>query len=187
MRVFRVLMIISSLCGGSLATAEELLTNGTFEAPLAVGWEELSAGDGLTIERGTQIHPDPDYEARVYKTGGSGYGGLVQTMPLLDLDVEFSAYAHLEATATSTAWTVAALYVAYLDDQNDVVGETCISHRTRECPWESTPTFHIIEADPSDWQTYGFNISNELANLPGVDPEEVHAVRVSLWTYASNC
>lgn len=186
MRILRVLMILA-LCAGSWAGAEELVTNGDFELPLATGWDTESFGEGLTISRDTQIHPDSDYEVRIFKTGGSGYGGLLQTMPLLDLDVEFSVYAHLEATAASTAWTVAAVMVAFLDDEENLLGQTCISHRTRECPWMDTPTFHIIEADPGSWQTYGFNLSNELVNLPGVDPAEVRALRVSLWTYASNC
>lgn len=186
MRIVRVLLMLA-MCTAPRAGAEELVTNGDFELPLATGWDAESFGEGLTIARDTQIHPDSDYEARIFKTGASGYGGLLQTMPLLDLDVEFSVSARLEATASSTAWTVAAVMVAFLDGQNDLLGETCISHRTRECPWLETSTFHIIDADPGIWQIYGFNLSNELVNLPGVDPAEVRALRVALWTYASNC
>ena len=181
-----ILLLSTALLLGLPAHADELLTNGDFEAPLTPGWEEIIVGTG-SVDRGTGFHPDDDYEVRVYKPSITGEVTLLQTVAVLGADVSFAASTRLRADATGDAWSVAALRIGYLDAGGATLGETCICARSRNCPWEDTPTLHIIEPDPNLWLDHGFRIDEELAHLPGVDPLCIDSVRIALYTYAYVC
>ncbi|MBD3237302.1 MAG: hypothetical protein GF330_11400 [Candidatus Eisenbacteria bacterium] len=169
-----------------LARGADLMENGDFEQPLEGAWEETYLGDG-TIERGLGFHPDGDYEVRVYKPAISGYVELSQTVPILGIDLDCSASLRLNANATGDAWTACALVIGYLDAQGAVLGETRICRMTSNCPWQSSPTLHLIEADPGVWSDHAFHIPDELEHLAGVDPLRVTALRMSLLTYNYIC
>jgi hypothetical protein len=163
----------------------ELVTNGDFEEPLATGWEESVSGG--TIHRGTSYDPDPDYEVRLYKGTGSGYARLDQPIEILGTDVAFSANLSLRASATSTAWAASALILAYLDEEQQTLGETRVCAASAYCPWEQSPTLHLIYPDQSIWIEHSFRIDEELTNLPGINPAHVKGIRVSLLAHVYDC
>ncbi|MCK4303375.1 MAG: hypothetical protein KAY24_03985 [Candidatus Eisenbacteria sp.] len=167
--------------------AVDLLTNGDFEEPLSVGWEEMTLGSNTVINRATHYNPDPDYEAYAYKGTGDGYARLSQTVDIAGTDVAFAASAKISASATSTAWAVASLVISYRDEGGEMLGETSICVRTQHCMWTNTPTFHMIDAVPGEWTDYAVNVDEELANLPGVNPTHVKQIQVSLYAFVDHC
>lgn len=171
----------------SQAWADELLTNGDFEEPLTTGWEQTLVGSDAIINRSTSHHPDPDYEAYAHKGTGDGYARLSQTVPVLGTDLSFAVSAKLSANATSTAWSAAAVVLTYFDENSYPLGETSVCYGSRYCPWESTPTFHMIILDPDVWVDHAFDLDEELTNLPGINPAEIRQIRVSLLAFVDDC
>ncbi|MBD3237304.1 MAG: hypothetical protein GF330_11410 [Candidatus Eisenbacteria bacterium] len=167
------------------AGADELLINGTFEEDLEVGWQQIL--DGGNLYRATNYDDDEDYEARAHKGTGTGGAELRQEVAIPGLDATFHAALRPLASATSSAWAGSGIRVGYLDDAGTLLGETHLGVITSYCPWENSPTFHLIELDPGVWQERGFRIDEELANLPGVDPAEVRRLRVSLLVDVYDC
>lgn len=180
-----ILLILALLLPAGAAGAE-LVQNGDFEQALEGSWQADYLGEG-TIERGIGFHPDGDYEVRVYKPSISGYVELSQTVPILGMDVDFSASLRLNANATGDAWTACALIIGYLDDQDETLGETRICRMSANCPWEDSPTLHLIEADPSVWTDHALDIPTELQNLSGVDALRVTSLRIALLSYNYIC
>ena len=171
----------------SPAQATNLLANGDFEDVLLVGWVSDLEGTGAVVDRSVTYHPDEDYEARAMKPTGVGHAILSQTIDLPSLEVNFSVSANLSATATSTAWSAAAISLTYLDAYGIVQGETRIYVASHYCPWEPAADLHLISGSFGLWEDYAFSIEEELANLPAVDPQEVRAVKVALLTDVYDC
>ncbi len=67
------------------------------------------------------------------------------------------------------------------------MGETRIYVCTHYCPWEPAADLHLISGSFDIWEDYTFNIEEELANLPAVDPMAVRAVKVALLTDIYDC
>ena len=67
--------------------ASNFVVNGNFELPLTNGWTQYISNGYGGITRGTGYHPDPDYEAYVYRQGSGGLGGgyerLYQTIDIV--------------------------------------------------------------------------------------------------------
>ncbi len=169
------------------AQALELTINGDFEQPLTTGWRQETVGSAWYIDRATTHDPDPDYEACVRQSTGTGSARLCQDVVLPSVDVEFSVRARIQATATSTAWAGAAVTLTYLDQHGIARGETYICVKSSYCPWTDTPTTHLISAPVNTWYDFAFNLADELVNLPGVAPAAIHQVRVSLLVRAADC
>jgi hypothetical protein len=186
MKYSMLALLLSLLCAVQ-ADALELLTNGDFEEPLSPAWDQTITGTTASITRAQHYDPDADYEVYLYKWTGDGEARLSQTIAVPGLDVEFTANANLFATATSSAWSGAALLIAYLDEGDAVLGETCICARSYYCPWTNSSTFHIIEAVPSQWTIYNVKIDEELENLPGIEASRIRQLCVTLQVYADDC
>ncbi len=160
-----------------------LLTNGNFEQPLTTGWLIDTNATNLLINRATNYDPDPDFEAQVYKWTGTGYAKLYQRVDIPSVQLLFSCNTKLIATTTSsTCWAGTALVIGYLNSANTKLGETMICAKTPNCPWQNTSTRHLIIAPDTLWRNYGFNISDELTNLPGVNPSQVVKIEIALYS-----
>lgn len=171
----------------TLVFSWDLVTNGDFEQPLAVGWQQNTSGTNCVIDRQTSYDPDPDYEVQVYKGTGTGYARLYQAVTVATTDLDFSADLKLIATTTSsTCWAGAALVIGYLNAAGSLLGETMICRRTPACPWTNSPTRHLIDATDTLWHNYAFNINAELANLPGVDPAGIAEIEIALYSQCSS-
>jgi hypothetical protein len=175
-----------------LTHAAVYLTNGDFEQELTVGWTQQFQGmnSSDTVDRATFYQPDADYEARVKKYDAS-YGKLLQTVNVPTTDLEFSVNAKLDAYEYNSAtlyWASASVNLAYLDNDNSLLGQTRICYKTPHCPYTSTSKFHmIVVTDNTKWFSYSFNIDDELANLPGVNPTSVAKIQVSLYDTTDGC
>jgi hypothetical protein len=167
--------------------AVELLANGDFEQPLTTGWLSEIDGTGVTIDRQTFLDDDLDYEARIAKTTGLGYGRLGQIVDLPGTDALFRVRLKCSAEANLTAWVVAGVMLTYRDASGGTLGETFVGCTSHECPWVDTPTFHQILTAPGTWESYAFTLQQELTALPGVDPWAIASIRVALYSYAYDC
>lgn len=172
---------------GMQASALELVTNGQFEQDLSLGWTLSVEGTGALVNRSTTYHPDADYEARCYKPTGSGFASIEQTIPIPTTDVQFSVDAKFYSMATSSAWAVSAVLISYLDENGFALGKTAICAPTANCPWTESKRFHMIPGTVNVWETYAFNVANELGNLSGVDPANVKKLGIELLAYVADC
>jgi hypothetical protein len=168
----------------AVSYARGLFTNGDFEQDLTVGWTQAQSGANITFNRATNYDTDPDYEAYVYKGSGSGYAKLFQVVDIPSTDLIFTADAKIYAydnNADTLCWAGAAVIISYLNASNSVLGETRICMRTAPCPWQNSSTLHLIPVSDSLWHNHSFNINDELANLPGVNPSNVVKIQIALF------
>lgn len=172
-----ILVLLIGICG-----ATNYITNGDFEQEFTNGWLQSIYGTAVTITRGTGYDPDPDYEAYLYKgTGTSGHAMLYQTVDIPTIHIDFSVQLKCNAWDNYTgAWAAAGVIVGYLDESNVFLGDTRICMYSPDCPWQNSATCHIIDVNDTQWHDYEFNINEELANLPGIDPLEVKKIKVTL-------
>ena len=185
-RYFSLLLLVA------FGSASVLVTNGDFEQDLNVGWTQ--AGSGMystdTIDRQTNFDPDPDYEARVKKYDAT-YAKLYQTIDIPTTDLEFmidvELYAH-EFNSGEPYWATAAVVLYYLDDNDNVLGQTQICYNTPHCPYTNSNVFHIIEIpSANNWYDYSFNIDYELDNLSGIDAGEIAKIQIALYDTTDGC
>lgn len=171
-----------------LCFASNYIVNGDFEQTQAVGWIQSTYGSA-TITGATAYDPDPDYEIYLYKySGTTGHAILDQTTDIPTTHVDFKVTAKLYAWDNhSGAWAGAGVVVRYLDASNAVLGDTRICMRSNGCPWADSPTCHVIPVYDSLWHIYSFNVHNELANLSGVDANDVAKIKVTLVDSVSHC
>lgn len=169
--------------------ARELVLNGDFELSPESGWRERAWGEftdtGNCRVRWRHSHqPDRDFEVMVHKMLNQGFA-LEQRVELPSLDVVFSASARLTSkTENLEYYAAAALCLEYRDARDSVLGETRVYSATTGAPWRNTPVLHLIGApDSLNWHDYRFVLADELANLPGVEPDSVRAVSVVLLAY----
>lgn len=178
----------------SMSSAGALLTNGDFEDSLHIGWSlyinyPLAGYD--TLDRGTSFYPDPDYEVK-FRKFDNYYARLYQTVEIPSTDLEFSADAEIRAleydSIGGTSWAVAAIRLTYLDEVDNILGETRICHMSPHCPWVNSSTVHLIEVTyPDSFYTHTLYINDELANLPGVNPLEIVKIKVELYDTTNGC
>ncbi|OPX17930.1 hypothetical protein BXT86_03835, partial [candidate division WOR-3 bacterium 4484_100] len=112
-------ILIIALIPVGFLLAENLITNGDFEAPLNTGWVQDSYGSYITINRATNYDPDPDYEVYAEKGPGSGYINLYQSVDIPSTDLDFSVNAKLYAydnNADTLCWAGSAVIIRYLND-----------------------------------------------------------------------
>lgn len=176
----------------NMAYAGVLLTNGDFEQTLDMGWTQRIQGGSTqdTIDRQRHFHPDGDYEARVKKYDDA-YAKLWQTVAIPTTNLEFSVYTRLyshEYNVAGLNWISAAIVLAYIDENDNLLGETRICHNSPHCPYTNTPTFHMIpHVDPNSWSAYSFNLNDELINLPGIIPSDIAKISVALYDTTNGC
>jgi len=167
---------------------QELLTNGDFEQELTVGWTQTRGGSGsMVCDRSQAYHPDPDYEAKDSLYDGAGWNKLSQLVdvpgPLLELSF-WASFAY--GAGSSTCWPVASVTVEYYDLNSTLLGETRFYWHSPYCNWTPSPTLSLHEVTNPDWTEYTLDIPTELSqNLPGVNPDDIARVAVSLYTYTS--
>jgi hypothetical protein len=182
------------MCG--LASAGMLITNGEFEQEISDGWT-ASIGTQYTtdtIDRAVGFNPDPDFEARVKKYDAT-HAKLHQTVSIPSTmslaDLEFMVDARLSArehTPSAPYWAAAAILIRYIDDNDNVLGDTRICWPTPHCFWTSSSTVNLIlAADTSNWYNYSFNVNDELANVPGVNPPDIAKIQVALFDTTNGC
>lgn len=173
--------------------ASNYVNNGDFEQPLTTGWTQYTSSSYGYIGRGTGYDPDPDYEVLVRRQGSGGLGGgydrLYQTADIsIPLEyIDFSASVKLDAWDSGTPWAGAACCLYYLNQYNAVLGVTRICRYSPGHPWSNSATQHLIIPSDTLWHNYSFNVSDELQNLPGVDPDEIAKIRVALMDSCYNC
>jgi len=182
------LLSIALLAASSAAAAQlELLDNGGLEPPLTNGWETRISGSEVGITSMQLLDPDFDYEVRLTKGGGTGFGQLVQTVALPTLEADVSISLLCNVTAGGGAWAAGGVFIKYLDQQGGTLGQTALIQRSADCPWTGSDTFHIVDVDPGAWGTKAFNVSLELDNLPGVPRDAVRKLGVVLFVEAADC
>jgi hypothetical protein len=175
------------LCLALPVQALELVINGDFEQPLDVGWDQWSAGYGATFSRQVDCDDDMNYEARLRRGTGNGSAMLYQVVGMPSTDLEFSVDLKAYAMATATAWAGAGVIVAYLDGDGFTLGETRICSTSPYCPWDTSPTSHIIPVPNNIWENHAFNLADELTNLPGIDPAEIRWIKLGLIVQTMDC
>lgn len=165
-----------------MSSAAVLITNGEFEEPLETGWFQGSSGSGvMTIVRETYFDPDPDYEVFVHKGDETGSIKLFQTVVIPTTDLEFSVNAKLIVYGTSAqCWSGAGVCILYLNASNVVLGSSKICAGTVACPWQSNDSCHVVAAIDTLWNSYAFNIDDELVNVPAVNGSDVAKIQISL-------
>lgn len=177
----------------SITRAAELIVNGNFEIDFNTGWV-IDSLEGMTpyydtVDRAIDFHPDGDYEVRVKKYDAA-YIRLNQTVDVPTTDLDFAVSAKLfavEYNPAGSAFAAAAVILSYLNGAGTVLGETRIAARTPHCPWTNGATLHIIDAPDTNWHSYAFNVDDELANLPGVNPQDIAEVKVALFDTTDGC
>lgn len=183
---FRILL--TAALAIAVAAGQNLLVNGDFEQVLTNGWTQTYGGSGTRIfDRDTSYHPDPDYEGYVQQYSGSGWARLAQSVTTGNdaLLLSFSAWFSIGA-GSSTCWPVAAVCVEYLNSSSAVLGETRFYSHNAYCNWTGSSTLHLIEVTSTSWEDYELDVHQELIdNLPGVNPDSVRGVQISLYCYTS--
>ncbi len=183
MNRYLVFVLIIGFCGAS-----NYVINGDFELPLDTGWEQSLLGYGI-IGRDTGVHPDPGYELYLQKfSGSSGHAEVSQIADIPTTKIDFSVQAKLYAWDNhSGAWAGAGVFVYYCDESEALLGETVICMGSPQCPWQDSPTRHVITVADSSWHDHSFNIHEELANIPAVQPADVKKIKVMLSASVSHC
>ncbi len=182
--------LITILLFVTVVSAQNLITNGDFEQALSVGWVQETLGYNTYIDRATHYDPDPDYELRVEKLTGSGSARVKQIVDIPSIDnITFSVKAKVYAydnNADTLTFAAAAVIIGYRNSSGVLLGETRICQFTAPCPWQNTPTCHLIIVNDSLWYTHQFSLANELQNLPGVNPANVRKIEVAFYDTTSH-
>ncbi|MCD4690464.1 hypothetical protein K8S17_03295 [bacterium] len=168
------------------ASSLDLIENGDFELPQTTGWSQSIAGSYLYITRATSYDPDADYEVKLFSNNGHGNARLWQNIVIPSTDTYIGGRLKGLAYDGAGAWCASGLIITYLDVNGASLGKTAFAARSSICPWTESDVFHIIDLT-TDWADYGFTLSDELLNLPGIEADEVRELEVMLLTTASNC
>jgi hypothetical protein len=183
---------ISTICLLLLAAggvrADELLSNGSFEQPMDVGWTDTvvgSTGSSLFEWSDTLGSPTGDHAVRVYKTLAS-YATLFQTVDIPNVNLVLNLDARLRiGGGSSTCWPTAAILVNYRDGAGTSLGNTRFYLHDQYNTWVSNDTQDLIEVTTPDvWRPYQLNIAEEIATkLPGISAASVAQLQVHLFAY----
>jgi hypothetical protein len=142
--------------------------------------------EATPLEMVTNGDFEEDFEAQLRITD-EGEVGLVQRFPVPDLDMAVTAGLKIAADAGGGAWSAGGLMISYRDRDWSILGSTAIIFATGECPWTESPTFRMIPAGFDTWETFSFELADELAHLPGVDPSAIEWLEVAVMIEAENC
>ena len=172
----------------------ELVVNGDFELPPDNGWQEEAWGEfpdtgNCRLRWRHRYHPDRDFEVMLHKMLHQGYR-LYQKVEIPGVDLGLSVTARLTSkTERESLYAAAAICVEYLDSRDSVLGETRIYSATSGCDWTNSPSLHLIRApDSTSWHDYHLLLPDELERLPGVAPDSIRSIRVSLLGFVlGNC
>lgn len=172
--------------------SNKTLLNGDFEQELNIGWIKNTAGLNYSdaIERARNLDSDDDYELMIEKVN-AGHIKLLQTIDVSTTSLNFSVSAKLQAiehNSYASYWAAAAICLRYLNESNQLLGETRITHKSPNCPWQNNEKLHLINVpNPDNWYTYGFNINDELANLSAVNLSDIKKIQVVLMDTTNGC
>jgi hypothetical protein len=185
-RILAFLVGLSSLAG--LAGATELLVNGDFEQPLAVGWHDTiynAAGDGYFERTDTLGQPTLGYAVRVHKYLAS-FACLDQTVNVSNASLTFGFDGRLRiGGGSNTCWPACAVILRYLNGAGTELGNTKFVVHNEFCNWANSDTAHLIEVNPPEqWLSLSVNVAQELSSyLIGVNPADVARIRIELFAY----
>ena len=184
--MIRLILVLSAF--SIAAFGQELVRNGGFEDGLAHWTEEVNNDQGsYEITRCTTYRPDPGYALRIHKYMRY-FARLSQVVETPSPDrILFSAAAKLIATkgATSGYYAYAAVILEYQDAAGSALGRTWLMKKVGDYDPQSSPTEHYIFTSSDIWEDYTFLLSDELANLSGVNPAEVARVGIYLESYGT--
>ncbi len=173
----------------AVGVGQELIQNGDFENSLTHWTVEHNNNQGTwQAITGPGYHPDPDYEAYVYKYDRY-YTRITQTVDIPSTMVKFSGSARLYAEHLSGSgyYAYATLTVQYLNSSGTELGKTMFACKTANCTMGSTATRHVVAVTSPDWEDYEFVVAGELMHLPGVNPGNVARIAVCLESYGTGC
>ena len=174
----------------SLAPASNLLTNGDFEQPLTVGWQEdvRHLAGSESFDRWDSLgQPVPGHAARVYKYLAY-HASLYQVADVPNANVTLAFDGRFQiAGGSSTCWPTGAVVVSYLDVAGNELGCTMILLRNQYNSWVESDTMHFHDVEnPGEWERYEFDVAQEIADyLPGVTAVDVRKVKVQLFSYCN--
>jgi hypothetical protein len=180
-------LVVAFLLSGT-AFGVDLLENGDFEQDLSIGWTQEVVGGDYTFDRSTTYHSDPDYEVYVRKYL-TGYALLKQTVPVLNLNLEFSgqvSFANACQENTYGYFAASAIRLIYEDDAGDLLGETRIYRGTSRCDWANSQTLHLIEMPGDAWDSFQVTVADEMTYLPGVNPGDIARITVGVYAYSTD-
>lgn len=190
MRTKTVMCLMCAVLVGGTGIASNLLTNGSFEQELNVGWtQEIDnlAGEVRFERWDTLGQPVPGYAAKVYKYLAY-YAKLYQVADVPDASVTLAFDARLQmAGGSSTCWPTGAVVACYQDDAGTELGCTMFILRNEYNTWVESDTMHFYDVElPGEWVHYELDIAREIAdNLPGVDAGAVRKVEIQLFSYTN--
>ena len=181
--------VLLVLAVAGIASAN-LLTNGDFEQPLNVGWEQdvrHAAGSHRFERSDTLGQPVPGYAAKVFKQLAY-HAALRQQVEVTDVNLTLTFDARMElAGGSSTCWPTGAFILNYLDADGAELGATMFLLRDQYNTWRESDTLKLYEVEePGVWTRYELDIAREIAdNLPGVNPSAVRRLQVQLFSYVN--
>jgi len=182
-------ILLSAALLAAFALGRELVRNGDFEQwpdsswTLSV-WGDYSDTGNCRLRRRHEFAPDRDFEVQMHKMLHQGMK-LSQPVAIPSLDLGFGVSCRLWAkTERESLFAAACVCLEYLDRFDSTLGETRIYAATSGCDWRNSPVLHLIRvSDSLNWRDHRFHLAAELDNLPGVNRDSIHAVRVSLLGY----
>ena len=169
------------------ATPLEFVVNGGFEQEIEIGWQQYYEATNSSIGRNSDLDDDPDQELGLRFDNGIGEMAVWQRFAIANTDLDIATTIKARTSASGGAWVAAGIRFGYLDRNLAVLGRTFIGRMSTDCPWYASPTLHLVTAANNQWEQYVFNLNDELANLPGVDPSEVAYLEVEVLSEAENC
>lgn len=185
-RILLVSALLLLLAGPG--AAGELLVNGDFEQALDVGWTDTVENEAglFAFERADTFgQPTPGFAAKVHKELAR-YASLRQTVdvPNVDLTLTFDGRLRIGG-GSSTCWPVASVWVRYADASGLELGNTRICLSSVYSDWTKSDTVSLIEiADTTGaWHNYSLDLKQELAALPGINPDNVKKITIDLFAY----
>ncbi|MEO0185824.1 MAG: hypothetical protein ABIL22_09645 [candidate division WOR-3 bacterium] len=181
-------VIIISIFVLNFLFAGNFIFNGNFEDSLNY-WNCYAQGETYTINTDKIYEEDPDSEVYVGRLDRF-ITAISQTCYIPDIELDFSFRAKVVARCSDTSHSapaVASIIITYLDIDENILGETRLLNYCDTLYWMPSPTLHLIELGDTNWIAGTINIADELQNLPGVNPTEIHKLRITLWGQSYGC
>uniref|UniRef100_A0A7V3RI77 Uncharacterized protein n=1 Tax=candidate division WOR-3 bacterium TaxID=2052148 RepID=A0A7V3RI77_UNCW3 len=82
------------------------------------------------------------------------------------------------ADTSHSSPAVASIVISYLDIDENILDETRLYNYCDTLYWSPSPEVYLIELGDTNWISDTINISDEMQNLPGVNPSEIQKIRV---------
>lgn len=183
MKPFISLFVLSTIL-----MAGEFIVNGDFE-DLLNGWNPYAQGETYTLLTDKSYDEDPDSEVYVGRLDKL-VTVLYQTCNIPVLNLDFSFNARLIARSYDSLHrhaAVASIIISYLNNEEEILGETRIFNFAETLYWVPSPTLHLIEIGDTNWFSDTINIIDELQNLPGINPSSIAKLRIILYSQANGC